>query len=486
MTAQLFDKKPPLHDDHLDNELSRILNEVFSGRLQDSERGRIDPGRVLILPPDTSRIHSRAGFLSGVVCRELAKQTQKAALNKTGAPYWQLGGIMPALGTHRPLSPEEIRRMFPACPEEQFISHCWRSDTVELGRLEADWVETAFACLGSNNVLQQNAKTSVSSRIFRTEWPVEVNRLLRDGPVLTDNSLDVPVQKPFSLIISIGQVVPHEIAGMANHAKNIFIGTGGKEAIHKSHWLGALYGLERLMGKTENPVRALLDEALHRYGHLLPPILWVLTVVDSGNQVRGFFCGFGRACFEKAAALSEKVNIITESSPLPKSVVYLDPGEYRSTWLGNKAIYRTRKAIMDGGELIILAPGIDCFGEDPGMDTIIRRYGYRGADAVKKAVESETDLKTNLGAAAHLIHGSSEDRFTIRYCTAGGTSGSANGTLLNRSDIESVGYEWGNLEESAARYIPLGPLKQKEGWNTALDGERYYFIRNPGLGLWTV
>ncbi|MCL1815666.1 MAG: D-mannonate epimerase [Treponema sp.] len=452
----------PLSDDDLDRELTQILNKVFAGSLSEQNKEnapRLCPGPVLILPPDTTRIHSRAGFLAGIVCRELARRGKQ---NSSGPPGdWSLGAIMPALGTHRPLGPEEIKRMFSACPANKIIPHRWNNDTVELGRLEADWVASAF--------------TGSRGGPFHMDWPVQVNRILRDGLPAADGT------RPFSLIISIGQVVPHEIAGMANHAKNIFVGAGGEEAIHKSHWLGALYGLERLMGVRENPVRSLFDEALRRYGHLMPPILWILTVVDYRNRVQGLFCSFGRECFEKAAALSEEANIqqITGAKEgIRKAVVWLEKSEYRSTWLGNKAIYRTRRAMADGGELMILAPGLECFGEDPGMDALIRRYGYRGTQAILRAVEEGSELPAKLSAAAHLIHGSSEGRFVIRYCTTKGPG------LLGQSGIEGVGYEWGNLEESAARYVPQGPDKQHQGWNTTADGERYYFIRNPGMGLW--
>ncbi|MDR2471155.1 MAG: hypothetical protein LBD09_03480, partial [Treponema sp.] len=331
---------------------------------------------------------------------------------------------------------------------------------------------------------------------FHLDWPVQVNRLLLKNP--PEGAGNPPPGQPgdspsggtggnppFSLIVSIGQVVPHEIAGMANHAKNIFVGTGGAGAIHKSHWLGALYGLERLMGQAENPVRRLFDEALRRYGDLLPPILWVLTVVDYHNRVRGFFCGFGRKCFEDAAALAAKLNIERVSDQgggIRKAVVWLDPEEYRSTWLGNKAIYRTRRALAEGGELLILAPGLDRFGEDPALDALIRRYGYRGTEAIRRAVEAGGPLAENLSAAAHLIHGSSEGRFTIRYCTEdrpGGKPGA-----LDRAAIKAAGYAWGDLEAARSRYMPEGPDKQNQGWNTTADGEPYYFIRNPALGLW--
>jgi nickel-dependent lactate racemase len=276
--------------------------------------------------------------------------------------------------------------------------------------------------------------------------------------------------------------VPHEIAGMANHAKNIFVGTGGAQAINKSHYLGAVYGQERLLGRAENPVRALFDEAFSRYGNLLPPVLWALTVIDGADRIQGFFAGFGRECFEKAAECSALVNI-TRLDYAPRAiVVWLDGAAYRSAWLGNKAIYRARMAVADGGELVILAPGIECFGEDPALDALIRRYGYCGADAIRRTVETDTapgGLAENLSAAAHLIHGSSEERFTIRYCTGAGG-------VLGRAAIESAGWEWGELD-AALRQYGLDPDAIPEtGWKTAPDGEQYYFIDNPALGLWRV
>jgi hypothetical protein len=259
---------------------------------------------------------------------------------------------------------------------------------------------------------------------------------------------------------------------MANHTKNIFVGTGGKEAIDKSHFAGAACGMEGIMGRIDNPVRAMFDEGFRRFGDHLPPILWVLTVVDPGNTVRGLFAGFGRECFEKAAALAGEVNVNILDEPVKKAVVYLEPEEFRTTWLGNKAIYRTRMVMAGGGELIILAPGLERFGEDRGIDALIRRHGYRPAQVIRDRVRRDRELAANLSAAAHLIHGSGEGRFTIRYCP---------GRSLSRGEIESVGYEWGGLDEALRRYDP-GALSL--GWNSLPDGERIFFIPNPALGLW--
>jgi nickel-dependent lactate racemase len=450
-----------------DGELDSLFKEALGRALGDLERGAPiagpaqsrGPGSVLIIPPDITRIHSRAGLVTGAACREL--NIRKG---------WSLGAILPALGTHRPLGPEEIAGMFPRCPADTFIPHNWRDDTVELGRLEAGWVETAFS-----------GGREQGGGPFYTDFPVQVNRILRDGPGSGVRRTGEDA-RPFSLIISIGQVVPHEVAGMSNHAKNIFVGTGGPDAINKSHYLGALYGLERILGRAENPVRALFDESFRRHGNLLPPVLWVLTVVDKDNAVRGFFAGFGRECFEQAAALSARVNIVRLDQPAHTIVAALPPDEYRSLWLGNKAVYRSRLAIADGGELVVLAGGVDCFGEDSGNDALIRRYGYRGAAAIRQAVENGESLSSSLSAAAHLIHGSSEGRFTIRYCTRkSGTRG-----FLGRKDIEGVGYQWDDLDEALKRYGLSEPFRpDASGWKKTPKGERFYFIANPALGLWT-
>jgi len=423
-----------------DKELDALFCEALSKALADINNA----GQVIILPPDITRFHSRAGFFTDIAARELDGR---------------LGAVLPALGTHMAMTGAELERMFPHTPKDKFLAHDWRNDVTELGRLEADWVR------------------NITGGAVNYDWPVQVNKLLRKSGPDSGN---------FSLILSIGQVVPHEVIGMANHAKNIFVGTGGKEAIDKSHFAGAAYGMERMMGRADTPVRSLFDEGLRRFGGELPPVLWVLTVVGARSYaeasaagkprgslaVRGLYIGFGRECFEKAAALSRQVNVDIMDEPIHKAVVYLEPEEFRTTWLGNKAIYRTRMVIADGGELLILAPGLERFGEDLGVDALIRKHGYRpGAEIIAKAA-ADAELGSNLSAAAHLIHGSSEGRFTIRYCPGPGVS---------QKEIESVGFQWGDLKAMAARY---DASKLSLGWNTLADGERIFFVPNPALGLW--
>src|SRR5579863_5466637 len=381
---------------------------------------------VLAVPPDQSREHSRAGDLTRYAWEHYGDK---------------LKAVLPALGTHTPMRPEQIAHMFGKMPQELFRAHNWRTDIETLGELPASFIEE-----------QSEGKLNYT-------WPAQVNKLISQGG--------------FDLILSIGQVVPHEVIGMANHSKNILIGAGGRDGINRSHYLGAVYGMERIMGRAENPVRNVLNYAADRFLRHLP-IVYVLTVVgrtaDDGLAVRGLFIGDDAECFHRAAELSLKVNFETLDAPIRKAVVYLDPHEFHSTWLGNKAIYRTRMALADGAELIILAPGIKEFGEDRAIDALIRKYGYRGTPATLAAVSANADLADDLSAAAHLIHSSSEGRFTIRLCPG----------HLSQEEVEGVGFEYGDLKTMLTRY---NPETLRYGSNR-VDGEEVFFISNPGLGLW--
>ena len=382
--------------------------------------------RVLAVPPDQSREHSRAGELTGYIYKHYGDR---------------LKAVLPAIGTHTPMHPDQIAHMFPAVPQELFKVHNWRTDIETLGEIPAEFIRE-----------QSEGKLDYS-------WPAQVNKLISSGG--------------FDLILSIGQVVPHEVIGMANFTKNILIGAGGREGINRSHYLGAVYGMERIMGRAENPVRNVLNYASdHFLRHL--PIVYVQTVVsrkaDGGLAVRGLFIGDDIDCFLRAAELSLKVNFEILDKQITKAVVMLDPSEFHSTWIGNKAIYRTRMALADDAELIILAPGVHEFGEDKGIDLLIRKYGYRGTPHTLKAVKDNADLGSDLSAAAHLIHASSEGRFKITWCPG----------HLTKQEIEGVGFSYGDLQQMTSKY---DPQKLNQGWNV-VDGEEIFFIGNPGLGLW--
>lgn len=383
--------------------------------------------KVLAVPPDFTRCHSRAGELTSIAWEYYGNS---------------LTDILPALGTHATMTEAEIRQMYGRTPPELFRVHNWRTGLVMLGEVPAEFIH------------------EVSEGRVDYGWPAQVNRLLVEGG--------------FDLILSIGQVVPHEVSGMANYNKNVFVGTGGADGINKSHFLGAAYGMERIMGRAENPVREVLNYASEHFAKDMP-IVYVQTVVGTGEdgslKTRGLFIGDDIECFNLAAELSLKVNFEMVEEPLKKVVVYLDAAEYKSIWLGNKSIYRTRMAMADGGELIVLAPGVGQFGEDGEIDRIIRKYGYVGTERILEAVKKYDDIKSNLSAAAHLIHGSSEGRFSITYCPG----------KLSKEEIEGVNFEWAPLEKMTEKY---DPQRLGDGFNV-VDGEEFYFIPNPAIGLWS-
>ncbi len=392
--------------------------------------------KVLAIPPDFTRMHSQSGALTEMVWQHYGES---------------LSDVLPALGTHRPMSDKEIATMFGATPRHLFRTHDWRNDIVTLGEVPGDFIH------------------QVSEGKLDYTWPAQVNKLLVQGSA----SRGKDTGGAHDLILSIGQVVPHEVVGMANFNKNIFIGTGGSIGIHRSHFLGAVYGMERMMGRADTPVRKVLNYASEHFAKDLP-IVYVLTVVaknDAGKLViRGLYIGDDPECFELASALSLQVNFKMMDREIKKAVVFLDPQEFKSTWLGNKSIYRTRMALADGAELIVLAPGVHEFGEDAAIDKLIRRYGYCGTPRTLELVRQDPTLAGNLSAAAHLIHGSSEGRFTIRYCPG----------HLTRQEIEGVHFEYGDLAHMTKKY---NPETLKDGWNV-IDGEEIFYISNPGLGLW--
>ncbi len=384
--------------------------------------------KVLIIPPDYTRLYSGAGKIVAYYYDMLKESCHI--------------DIMPAVGTHEAMNEKEVRDFFgKEVPFERVLEHNWRNDVIKIGEVPKEFV------------------AQVSEELVENKINVEINKRLLD--------------KSYDLIISIGQVVPHEVVGMANYSKNIFVGCGGRDIINQSHMLGAFYGAERMMGKDNTPVRKVFDYAEERLIQDIP-LMYVLTVTTNtghDTNIHGLFVGRKRGIFEEAVSLSQEKNITFVDKPLKKIVAFLDEREFKTTWVGNKSIYRSRMALADGGELIVLAAGIRRFGEDSGNDEIIRKYGYPGRKNVLSLVKNNEDLQNNLSATAHLIHGSTDDLFSVTYAVKN----------ISKEEIESVGYQYMSYEDAIRRY---DPNKLKDGFNTLEDGEEIYYISNPALGLW--
>lgn len=395
---------------------------------------RPDAKKILIVPPDFTRCYSYAGIITQMLWERLSK--------RDGVQI----DVMPALGTHMPMSDEELDKFFGSIiPRENILIHHWQTDTVKLGEVPAEFCD------------------KISGGLFPEAIDVEVNHLLVDGG--------------YDLILSVGQVVPHEVVGMANYSKNLFVGLGGREMINKSHMLSAICGLEKALGTIDCPARLAYDYAQQHYVDGKIPVVYIQTVTTAvGEDVKlhGVYIGDSRKPFEVAAKLAQKLNIVHVERRAKKVVAYLEPTELKTTWVGNKGVYRTRMIIADGGELILLAPGIRAFGENDEMDQMTRKFGYIGTPKILELYRQGT-FEGRLMSAAHLMQGSSEGRFTITYATRP--------EFMSRKDIESVNYQWADYEETAKRY---NPKTLNEGWNVLPDGEEIYFFGTPALGLWKV
>lgn len=399
------------------------LREALTGVL-----AKLGPRRrVIAIPPDYTRIDSRAGELTSMV-----------------HDYYgdRLVDVLPALGTHDEMTDGQLAKMFKGVPRDRFRYHNWRTDVETIGVIPADFVEDA------------------TDGLYAQPWSCQLNKLVSHGS--------------HDLILSIGQVVPHEVMGMANYNKNLFVGVGGASGINESHFIGAVYGMERIMGVGDTPPRRVLNRGQDLFCGGMP-LLFALTVVgpnaEGQSVVRGLFIGDDVECFWKACELSVAVNITVVDQPFQKCVVYLNPEKFHSTWIGMKALYRTRMAMADDGELIIIAPGVNTFGEDKEIDRLIRKYGYRTTPEVLEVVKADAELRASLSAAAHLIHGSTEGRFRVTLCPG----------HLSRTEVEASRYGYGDLATYGERY---NPANLRDGWNDLPSGERFFFVRDPALGLW--
>jgi nickel-dependent lactate racemase len=405
----------------------------LAGRFAEQAKERISakPRRVLLLPPDITRAHSGAGWITQELYRIFSAEADVH--------------VIPTLGQHVPHTPEQNRWMFGDIPEDRIHAHDWRNGSKVIGEVPASFVREVSG--------------------GKADWPIPVslNRLLLEGD--------------WDLILNVGHVVPHEVLGFANHNKNYFIGLGGKEMICASHMMAACCGIENNLGSLVTPLRACFNKAEEDYLYHLPDAYFqvVMAYDAKGTLVHtGVHAGDDLETYLSAARASQQQNV-TIVPPLQKVVAVMQGDEFYSTWVANKAVYRTRMAIADGGELLIIAPGLKRFGEQPEVDVLIRKYGYCGTEKVMslwRDCPDGGDLKDLTHGTAHLIHGSSEGRFTITYAPGG----------MTEEDIRSVHFNYRDPAEAMNRY---DPARMKNGFNTMPDGEEIYYISTPSAGLWT-
>ena len=416
MNITLENSKQPLSD----AELNRALDSVVASNS--------DKKNILLIPPDNTRSLSGAGYITPYLYNAFIAAGAKVK-------------VMPALGTHMQMTEEELHAFFGTdIPMDAYLTHDYKNAVTKIGEVPGEYV------------------SEISEGLIDDKIDVEVNTSIIDGT--------------FDAIFSIGQVVPHEVVGMANYSKNIFVGCGGEKMIGATHMLGAVYGMERIMGQDFSPVRKVLD---YSEQNLIAdiPLTYILTVCTADGDtplINGMYIGRERSLFEKAVALSQKMNLTYVEHAPKKVVVYLDPHEFKTTWVGNKSIYRTRMAIADEGELVVIAPGVRQCGESEATDKLIKKYGYVGRLKVLEMYNESDELHDNASIAAHLIHGSSDGRFSITYCPGG----------MGKEEVEAIGFNYMDTDEAKAKYN-FDSLE--DGWNV-VNGEEVFFISNPAIGLW--
>ncbi len=407
---------------------ARILELTGDAVAQAQQHICAEPRRVLLLPPDITRAHSGAGWITNALYHHFAASAEVH--------------VIPTLGQHVPHTPEQNRWMFGDIPEEVIHVHDWRNGVVTIGEVPAAFVKEISG--------------------GRADWaiPVQLNRML--------------IEEQWDLIINIGHVVPHEVLGFANHNKNYFIGLGGKDMICASHMMAACCGIENNLGRLTTPLRACYNKAEEEcLSHLPDMFVQVVMAYDADGELRhtGFYAGDDLETYLVAARASQRQNI-TITEPLRKVVAVMQGDEFYSTWVANKAVYRTRMALADDGELLIIAPGLKRFGEQPDVDALIRAYGYTGTERIMALYKTEPVLQDLTHGTAHLIHGSSEGRFQITYAPG----------HLSEEEIRGVGYNYLNIDEALRRY---DIATMRNGFNTMPDGEEVYFISTPSAGLWS-
>ena len=417
---------------HEDETIPRAtIEELVRRTLAESKErlGITAYGRVLLLPPDITRAHAGVGWIT---------EYFYTLLSEEGAEVH----VIPTLGQHVPHTREDNTWMFGSIPEERIHKHDWKDGVTNVGTVPAE-------------VVREYTGGAVD-----WEMPIDLNTMT--------------VTQEWDLIINIGHVVPHEVLGFANHNKNYFIGLGGKRLLGSSHMASAVYGIENNLGNLLTPVRRCFNYAEEHFLSELKDIYFqvVMDYDDDGALVHtGVYVGDDLDTYLDAARASRAQNITVFDEPVDKIVAVMQADEFRATWVANKAVYRTRMAIADGGELLVIAPGVTRFGEQPEVDDLIRKYGYLSQAEVLELYATQEDMQDIPHGTAHLVHGSSEGRFTITYAPGG----------LTREEIEGVGYAYMDVEEAQRRY---DPAVMQDGWNTMPDGERVFYISTPSAGLW--
>jgi lactate racemase len=293
------------------------------------------------------------------------------------------------------------------------IDEILRSKGVQ--RFDALVAQGTHPPISESEKLEKIGLESFAGRIFDHEWDnpdqlTQIGRLDADVAAKASGgafaqSIDLTINKlilDYDLILILGATVPHEVAGFSGGAKYFFPGISGAELTNATHWIGALAGIEKIIGRIETPTRHLIEQAAD---HITAEIINFSSSVsrnpDDQLVTHALFAGDLRLSFRRAAKISREINVKFIDRKYKRVIAVLDK-HYTDLWTGGKASYKLGGVIEDGGELVIYAPHLTKISETHGA--AIEKFGYAPIEQVKEWADGSHELQKNLCVAAHLAH----------------------------------------------------------------------------------
>jgi len=378
--------------------LVNLENPVFLSNIIEAALDVIQPGeRVLAIIPDKTRddnTHELFPIASDF-------------LTKRGVASFD---ALVAQGTHPSMSvAQKLSKIGNADFRGSLFDHRWDDpdELITLGELSVATVHELTGGLINHAV------------------PVSINKLLAPGI--------------YDTVLVFGATVPHEVAGFAGGAKYFFPGVAGPELTHTTHWLGALAGIENIIGQVETPTRRLIEAAANLIPARIISLNTVVSRSDGELVTYALFTGDIKHAFRRAAEVSRQVHIRYTGRKYKRVIALLDP-HYDELWVGGKASYKLGAIIEEGGELIINAPHLTKLSETHGE--LIEKYGYAPLESVRDMLGVSEELRENLCIAAHLAHVAYAGRLDEQ------------GKIVPRYQITMVT----GLDEETCRRVNLGYL----------------------------
>ncbi len=318
----------------------------------------LDQKRVLLVVPDSTRT-APIGLLFRAIFAALGERTSAF-------------DVMIALGTHPPMSDEQINARLEISAFERETTyasvHCFNHE----------WNNPdALSLLGT---IPASEISELSGGLFSMDVPVTFNKRALS----------------YDHILITGPVFPHEVVGFSGGNKYLFPGIGGPEILNFFHWLGAVISNAKIIGHGPTPVRRVVDRAAQ-----MVPVATsaVCLVVSPTGELVGLSCGSPESAWQEAAALSSEVHIVRKPGAF-HTVLSRCPPMYDDLWVGGKAMYKLEPVVADGGELIIYAPHITEISSVHGA--LIERIGYHCRDYFLGDWDKFKDLPW--GVLAHSTH----------------------------------------------------------------------------------